>query len=116
MVKPTGDVRKYKARLVAKGFLQNGWFGLNEVFGPVARFETIWLEVGTTTFRRWSLHQLDIKSAFLSGPLEEEVYVDQPPGFEVTGHEDKVCKLKKALYGPKQAAQAWNKRINCFLL
>ncbi|RDX99723.1 hypothetical protein CR513_17186, partial [Mucuna pruriens] len=56
------------------------------------------------------------QSSFLNGPLEEEVYVCQPPGFEVTGHEDKVCRLKKALYGLKQAPQAWNRRIGCFLL
>lgn len=62
------------------------------------------------------MFQLDVKSAFLNGPLEEEVYVTQPPGYEIRGREDKVYKLKKALYGLKQALRAWNKRINSFLL
>lgn len=62
------------------------------------------------------MFQLDVKSTFLNGPLEEEVYVTQPPGYEIRGREDKVYKLKKALYGLKQTPRAWNKRINSFLL
>jgi len=58
---------------------------------------------------------MDVKSAFLNGPLEEKVYVQQPPGFETVGQEDKVLKLKKALYRLKQAPRAWNKRIDSFL-
>ena len=57
------------------------------------------------------MHQLDVMSAFLNGPLEEDVFVDHPPGFQVDGQEDKVYKLKKALYGLKQALRAWNKKI-----
>ncbi|RDY14473.1 hypothetical protein CR513_00462, partial [Mucuna pruriens] len=114
-VKPTGEVAKYKARLVAKGFLQKAWLDYNEVFALVAKIETIRLVVATAIFRGWSLHQLDVKLAFLNGPLEEEVYVCQPPSFEVTGHEDKVYMLNKALYGLKQAPQAWNRKIDCFL-
>ena len=72
--------------------------------------------VALASHRGWPLHQLDVKSAFLNGPLEEEVYVCQPPGFESKGKEDKVYKLEKALYGLKQAPRAWNKRIDGFLL
>ncbi|RDY01338.1 Copia protein, partial [Mucuna pruriens] len=115
-VKPTGEVAKYKTRLVAKGFLQKARLDYNEVFAPVARIENIRLVVDAATFRCWSLHQLDVKSSFLNGPLEEEVYMCQPPGFEVIGHEDNVCMLKKALYGLKQAHRAWNRIIDCFLL
>lgn len=60
----------------------------------------------------WNLHQLDVKPAFLNGELEEEVYVDQPPGFVKKGSEYRVFKLKKALYGLKHVPRAWNKKIN----
>ena len=63
-----------------------------------------------------SMYQLDVKSAFLNGPIKEEVFVKQPPGFEVVGHEGKVYKLKKALYGLKQAPRAWNKKIDSVLI
>ena len=109
---PIGEVVKHKARLVAKGFPQREGVDYGEIFAPVARIETIRLVVGIASTRRWSMHQLDVKSAFLNGPLEEDVFVDQPPGFQVDGQEDKVYKLKKALYGLKQAPRAWNKKID----
>ncbi|KAK2365584.1 putative mitochondrial protein [Trifolium repens] len=115
-MKPNGEIAKYKARLVAKGFLQKQGLDFNEVFAPVARIETIRLVVAIATYKNWSMHQLDVKSAFLNGPLDEEVYVKQPPGFEIKGQENKVFKLKKALYGLKQAPRAWNKRIESFLI
>ncbi|WJX39555.1 DNA helicase [Trifolium repens] len=115
-MKPIGEIAKYKARLVAKGFLQKHGLDFNEVFAPVARIETIRLVVAIATYKSWSMHQLDVKSAFLNGPLDEEVYVKQPPGFEIIGQENKVFKLKKALYGLKQAPRAWNKRIDSFLI
>ncbi|RDY03536.1 hypothetical protein CR513_12871, partial [Mucuna pruriens] len=92
-VKPTREVAKYKTRLVAKGFLQKAGLDYNKVFAPVAKIETIRLVVAVAIFRGWSLHQLDVKSSFLNRPLEEEVYVCQPPGFEVIGHEDKGWSL-----------------------
>jgi len=87
---PTGEVVKHKARLVAKGFLQREGVDYGEIFAPVARIETIRLVVAIASMRRWSMHQLDVKSAFLNGPLEENVFVDQPPGFQVDVQEDKV--------------------------
>jgi len=96
---PDGQIAKYKAWLVAKGFLQKAGLDYNEVFAPVARIETIRLVVVEACFRGWKLHQLDVKSAFLNGSLEEEVYVRQPLGFEIQGQEEKVYRLKKALYG-----------------
>ncbi|CAL1356030.1 unnamed protein product [Linum trigynum] len=60
----------------------------------------------------WKIHQMDVKSAFLNGYLEEDIYVEQPPGYIVEGQEDKVLKLKKAWYGLKQAPRAWNSRID----
>ncbi|GAU44417.1 hypothetical protein TSUD_100640 [Trifolium subterraneum] len=115
-MKPNGEIAKYKARLVAKGFLQKQGLDFNEVFAPVARLETIRLVVAITSYRGWSMHQLDVKSAFLNGPLDEEVYVKQPPSFEIKGQEEKVFKLKKTLYGLKQAPRSWNKTIDSFLI
>lgn len=111
---PKGSIVKHKARLVARGFLQKPGLDYSEVFAPVARHETIRLVVALACGRNWFLSHLDVKSAFLNGPLEEEVYVTQPPGFEVKHKERKVYRLHKALYGLKQAPRAWNRRIDSF--
>lgn len=115
-LKPDGSISKHKARLVAKGFLQKAGLDYSEVFAPIARTETIRSVLAFANFKGWPLFQLDDKSPFLNGPLEEKVYVTQPPRFEIKGREDKVYRLKKALYGLKQAPQAWNKRIDSFLV
>ncbi|GAU50842.1 hypothetical protein TSUD_232190 [Trifolium subterraneum] len=112
---PDGGIVKHKARLVARGFLQQQGIDYNEVYAPVARMETIRLVIAIASSMNWSLSHMDVKSAFLNGPLEEEVYVSQPPGFEVDAQKDKVYKLQKALYGLKQAPRAWNKRIDTFM-
>ncbi|GAU42392.1 hypothetical protein TSUD_296900 [Trifolium subterraneum] len=112
---PEGQVIKHKARLVAKGFLQKQGLDYDEVFSPVARHETIRLVIALACSRRWPMFHLDVKSVFLNGPSEEDVYVKQPPDFELKGMEDRVLKLNKALYGLKQAPRAWNKRIDQFL-
>jgi len=114
-LKSDGTVAKHKARLVAKGFMQKEGIDYSEIFAPVARLETVRMIVALATWKNWKLWHLDVKSAFLNGPLEEEVFVVQPPGFINKGHEDKVLRLKKALYGLKQAPRAWNKRIDSFL-
>ncbi|GAU23292.1 hypothetical protein TSUD_237460 [Trifolium subterraneum] len=112
---PDGGIVKHKVRLVARGFLQQQGIDYNEVYAPVARMETIRLVIAIASSMNWSLSHMDVKSAFLNGSLEEEVYVSQPPGFEVDAQKDKVYKLQKALYGLKQAPRAWNKRIDTFL-
>jgi len=86
-----------------------------EVFSLVARIKTVRIVVALVVFFSWSMHQLDVKAAFLNGFLEEDVYVRQPIGFVVKGQEEKVYKLNKALYGLKQASRAWNQRIDQFL-
>lgn len=106
-----GDVDKFKARLVAKGFHQTQGVDFYEVFAPVARWDTIRLILGAAARKRWNVFQLDVKSAFLHGDLQEDVYVDQPPGFETLDEIDKVYKLKKALYGLRQAPRAWYSKI-----
>ena len=113
---PRGEVTKFKARLVAKGFLQKQGLDYDEVFAPIARLETVRLVIAMASYNCWEVHQMDVKSAFLNGSLEEEVFVTQPPGFVMKGRETEVYKLHKALDGLKQAPRAWNKRIDTFLL
>ena len=115
-LKPNGEVAKHKARLVARGFMQKAGMDYFEVYAPVARLETVRLIVAITCGSNWPMHHLDVKSAFLNGPLDEEVYVTHPPGFKIKGKENMVYKLYKTLYGPKQAPRAWNKRIDSFLV
>ena len=85
------------------------------MFAPVVRLETVRLIVALASWRNWKLWQLDVKSTFLNGPLDEEVFIVQPPGFISKGNEQKVLKLRKALYGLKQAPRDWNKSIDTFL-
>lgn len=93
-----GSLQKNKARLVAKGYFQKPRIDFNETFAPVARLDTIRALIALAAQNEWKLFQLDVKSAFLNGTLHEEVYVDQPLGFTIKRQEDKVYRLKKALY------------------
>jgi hypothetical protein len=99
---------RYRARLVAKGFTQIPGVDFDETFSPVARFESLRMLLALAALEDWHIHQMDVKSAFLNGVLEEEIYMEQPTGFIVAGQETRVCRLKKALYGLKQASRAWN--------
>ncbi|CAL2257239.1 unnamed protein product [Prunus armeniaca] len=107
-----GSVQKNKARLVAKGYAQKLGLDYNETYAPVARLDTISTLIALAAQKNWKLYQLDVKSAFLNGVLQEEVYIDQPDGFVIQGQEDKVYKLHKALYGLKQAPRAWYGEID----
>jgi len=107
-----GEIKKHKARLVAKGYKQQYGVAYEDVFAPVARIEIVRLMISLAAQKRWKIFQMDVKSAFLNGNLEEVVYVEQLAGFVVKGEEKKVCRLKKALYGLKQAPRAWNSRID----
>ncbi|MFS7989867.1 putative RNA-directed DNA polymerase [Helianthus anomalus] len=109
-----GMVDKYKARLVVKGYAQRKGVDYNEVFAPVARWDTIRTILAVAAQRNWIVYQLDVKSAFLHGELKEIVYVDQPKGYVKQGAEGKVYRLKKALYGLKQAPRAWFDRIESY--
>jgi len=113
---PDGNIIKHKARLVAKGYVQREGVDFEEVFAPVARIETVRLIIALAAQRSWEIHHMDVKSAFLNGDLVEEVYVQQPPGFVAKGDSSKVLKLKKALYGLRQAPRAWNARLDKELL
>ena len=105
------DLRK-KARLVAKGFSQVEGLDFNEIFSPVVRFETVRMMIALAALKNWHITGLDVKSAFLYGELDEELYMEQPEGFKVKGQEHKVMRLKRAIYGLKQAALAWWKALD----
>lgn len=104
-----GNVVRHKARLVAKGFSQKFGIDYDEVFAPVARSQTFRLLLSVAGMRGYKVKQFDIKTAFLNGTLEEEIYMQQPPGFQ-KGSE--VFKLKKSIYGLKQAARCWNQKLH----
>ncbi|KAJ4820740.1 polyprotein [Rhynchospora pubera] len=111
---PDGSILKHKARLVAKGYAQKQGIDYEETFSPVARFETVRLLMAVAAQLKQPIYQFDVKSAFLNGELMEEVYVDQPEGFEVKGKENWVYRLSKALYGLKQAPRAWYSKIDAY--
>jgi histone deacetylase 1/2 len=103
---PDGTVNKFKARLVAKGFLQTARFDFTETFSPVIKPVTIRIILTLAVTYKWQVQQIDINNAFLNGVLQEEVFMQQPAGFEVVD-KSLVCKLHKSLYGLKQAPRAW---------
>jgi hypothetical protein len=113
VIKPDG---RYKARLVTKGFTQIEEIDFQETFSPVARYEAIRFLLAHTALEDWELEAMDIKTAFLYGELNEEIYMEQLEGFAKRGQENQVCRLKKAIYGLKQASRTWNKKLHITLL
>ncbi|GJT71678.1 retrovirus-related pol polyprotein from transposon TNT 1-94 [Tanacetum coccineum] len=111
-----GIVSRNKARLVAQGYNQQEGIDYDETYAPVARLESIRILLAYACALDFKLFQMDIKSAFLNGFINEEVYVAQPPGFIDFEKLDHVYKLKKALYGLKQAPKAWYDRLKAFLI
>ncbi|WVZ84928.1 hypothetical protein U9M48_031895 [Paspalum notatum var. saurae] len=109
-------VVRNNVRLVAQGFCQKEGIDYEETFAPVARLEAIRILLAFAASKGFKLQQMDVKSAFLNGFIEEEVYVRQPLGFESARFPDRVYKLRKALYGLKQAPRAWYARLKSFLL
>jgi hypothetical protein len=101
---------------VAQGFAQIEGMDYEDTFAPVARLEAIRLLLAYASFHDFKLYQMDVKSDFLNGPLKEEAYVAQPPGFENPNFLNRVYKLHKALYGLKQAPRAWYEHLRDFLL
>ncbi|GKG08380.1 transposable element, partial [Tanacetum coccineum] len=103
---------RYKARLVAKGYSQKEGIDYKS---PVVRHTSIRVLLSLVAHHDLELEQLDVKTTFLHGDLEEEIYMSQPEGFAVQGKEDYVCKLQKSLYGLKQSPRQWYKRLDSFM-
>nr|GEW63419.1 retrovirus-related Pol polyprotein from transposon TNT 1-94 [Tanacetum cinerariifolium] len=109
-------VIRNKSRLVAKGYAQKEGVDFEESFAPVARLEAVRLFIAYAAHKSFTIYQMDVKTAFLYGPLKEQVYVNQPGGFADPYHPEKVYRLKKALYGLKQAPRAWYDELSNFLV
>ena len=101
-----GRIKKYKARFVARGFSQIEGNDYEETFAPVARYSFVRTILALSAQMGWHIHQMDVKTMFLNGIIEEEVYIEQPEGFEIFSSELHVCRLKRELYGLKQAPHA----------
>jgi hypothetical protein len=110
-----GQVVRNKARLVCKGYAQIKGLDFYETFAPVARLEAIRIFLAYACHKRFKVYQMDVKSTFLNGDLNEEVYMEQPEGFELSDSPDLVCKLKKVLYGLKKSPRAWYHRLYTYL-
>ncbi|GKA60138.1 putative ribonuclease H-like domain-containing protein [Tanacetum coccineum] len=111
-----GIVVRNKARLVTQGYTQEEGIDYDEVFAPVARIKVIRLFLAYASFKDFVVYQMDVKSAFLYGKIEEEVYICQPLGFEDLEFPDKIYKVEKALYGLHQAPKAWYETLSTYLL
>ncbi|CAM8949180.1 unnamed protein product [Rhodiola kirilowii] len=110
------DPPRFKARLVAKGFNQREGIDYNEIFAPVVKYKTLRMLLAMTKVYDWELHQMDVKTAFLHGNLNETIYMSQPPGFIDKTHPNHVCMLLKSIYGLKQSPRQWNIKFNSCML
>jgi hypothetical protein len=111
-----GSIEREKARLCAKGYSQVQYVDFNETFAPVMKYKSLRILLAIATIKNYEIEHLDVQTAFLNATLKEEVYMKQPEYFEIDSKDkDKdqlVCKLKKSIYGLKQASNEWNKEID----
>ncbi|KAK1662802.1 hypothetical protein QYE76_050961 [Lolium multiflorum] len=113
--RPDGSIDKHKSRLVARGFSQHHGIDYGDTFSPVVKSATVRLVLSLAVSRGWNLRQIDVNNAFLHGFLTEEVYMQQPPGFEDAQYPQHVCKLQRSIYGLKQSPCAWYARLSARL-
>jgi Reverse transcriptase (RNA-dependent DNA polymerase) len=109
-------IAKLKTRIVAKGFTQIAGEDYHDMFSPVAKLESLFLILAIAAKLDWELRQLNVKTAFLHAELDKEIYMEQPEGGIIEGYEDHMCKLRKGIYGLKQAGRQWNKTLDKAML
>ena len=110
--KVDGLINKYKARLMIKGYKQTECLDYFDTYSPITRINSIRMVLAIAALRNLEVHQMDVKTAFLNGDLEGEIYMEKPEGFSAPGKEIKVCKLLKSLYGLKQAPKQWHEKFD----
>ena len=98
-----GSIKKHKVRFVAKGFSQMEGIDYKETFAPIARYSSIISIISLVAQMGWKIHQMNVKTTIIHGMTQEEVYVEQPQGFEINDRKNHVYRLKKELHGLKQA-------------
>jgi Reverse transcriptase (RNA-dependent DNA polymerase) len=108
-------IERYKARLFAKRYTQTYGIDYHDIFIPVVTMNTVRILLSIVMNNGWNLHQMDVKNAFLQGTLEEEVYMNLPPGHKKEKNSNLVCRLKKLIYGLKQSSIAWYDKFSHFL-
>jgi len=113
-VNEDGEVIRNKARLVCKGYAQVEGIDFKETFTPMARLEAIRMFLAFASYKKLKVYQMDVKSSFINGYLEEEVYIEQPEGFQLNNNGDYVCKHRKAHYGIKQEPREWYERLDSY--
>uniref|UniRef100_A0A2N9EFL2 Uncharacterized protein n=1 Tax=Fagus sylvatica TaxID=28930 RepID=A0A2N9EFL2_FAGSY len=111
-----GSIQTFKARLMAKSFRQREGIDYFDTYAPIARITSIRVLIALASIYKLVVHQMDVRTAFLDGNLDEEVYMDQPEGFVLPGNERKVCKLVKSLYGLKHAPKQWHEKFDTVIL
>ena len=107
-----GNIKQYRARLIAKGYTQKDDIDYKKTFSPVSNKDSLRIIMALVAQYDLELQQMDVKTVFFNGDLEEEVYMDQPDGFSIEGNNHIVCKLKKSVYGLKQASRQWYLKFN----
>ena len=115
-MKPDDTIDKYKARLVVKEYRQKEGLDYFDTYSPVTRITSIRMLIALAAVHDLKIHQMDVKTTFLNGELEKEIYMEQPEGFIVPGKEKKVCRLVKSLYGLKQAPKQWHAKFDQIML
>ena len=115
-MKACGTIGKYKARLVIKGYKQKEGLDYFDTYSPVTRINSIRMVLAIAALQNLEIHQMDVKTAFLNGDLDEKIYMDQPDGFIAPEQEKKVCRLVKSLYGLKQAPKQWHQKFDSVML